>query len=140
MAMPENATFEERSESKIKLPPEKGRFATFINNDRKTYRIFKINISQEKTADYVVEKPSVGQIVVELKGVDVGHATEQVAATARIFINQSNYGKISGLIVCKKYPSFDTIVQKATAEFRKKFKGRLHVVSRNKEYKFEELL
>ena len=92
-------------------------------------------------ADWVVSKCKVGDVIVELKGKDVEHATKQVVATAKLWKQKGLcQGKLAGLIVCSQYPKASTSVQKKQQAFASEFSGQLHVRTRNREYDLEQLL
>ncbi|MCW3640473.1 hypothetical protein [Burkholderia cenocepacia] len=93
-------------------------------------------------ADFVVSKVAVGDIVVELKGKDVAHGIDQVLATAQLYLNNDllTTGKMAALIVAKSCPSFNSAVRKGKEEFAKRFKGPLHVVTKNDTFVFERVL
>jgi hypothetical protein len=98
-------------------------------------------IKNALAADWVVYKPEVGMLIVELKGSAVEHAIKQVEATARYLVaNNWVTGKLGGLIVANTYPKAGGAVQKAQASFAKNFHAPLHVVTRNTDYLFEKVL
>lgn len=129
--------------SKIKLE-EKGRKAIFNNLGRETYiktRVDGCLLVNETASDWVLSKKNIGDVIVELKGRDVDHAVEQVTATADFWKEKGfSNGHMAALIVCAQYPRIDTKIQRATQAFSKKHKAPLHVVSRNSEYLFNDVL
>lgn len=129
--------------SKIKVE-EKGKKATFLNGQREEMIRTKIDgclIKNSIACDWAVSKKGVGDVVIELKGVDVSHATEQILTTAKWWQTggRSN-GAIAGLIVCTQFPRFSTKIQKAKDRLRKELRAPLHVVPHNREYVLESLL
>lgn len=128
--------------SKIKVA-EKGKSAIIVNENRERYSTIKVDgclVENEMAADWVISKKDVGDVIIELKGVNIDHATEQVLRTARILTESGMFkSKLAGLIVGQRYPKFDTKVQRAEREFAKLTKGPLHVVCRNREYLFDEI-
>lgn len=131
------------TDSKIKVA-ENGKQAIFINHERKVFYIVRVDgslLKNQVASDFVVSKEDVGDVVIELKGMDVDHAVEQVLATAQHW-SENGYrnGAIAGLIVCSRKPSFDTKVQRFALKFAKQFKAPLHVVARNDEYVIEKVL
>jgi 2C-methyl-D-erythritol 2,4-cyclodiphosphate synthase len=123
---------------------ENGRQAIFVNVERNVYYVVKVDGQVVKNAlasDFVLTKKDVGNLVIELKGMDVSHAVEQVFATAQLWQDKGyRIGQVAALVVCSRKPSFDTKIQRFKANFAKKFKGPLHVVSRNDEFVFEKVL
>ncbi|GAA0238099.1 hypothetical protein GCM10009125_28700 [Castellaniella daejeonensis] len=122
---------------------EKGKSATILNEDKEKFIKTQIDgclVQNETSADWMVSKNGVGRLIIELKGVDISHAAEQVMETID-FLRRSGFGgqKTAGLIVGRRYPKFDTKVQKIKRDFSKKTGGPMHVVCRNREYVFEEL-
>ncbi|AZI35824.1 hypothetical protein [Caenibius tardaugens] len=81
-----------------------------------------------------------GSVIVELKGKDLDHACQQVMATiAHADCQPWLEAKRGILIVCSRYPSFDTSVAKAKVAARKR--GiRLSVVCDKADTEFEKVL
>src|SRR5688572_5679216 len=116
---------------------EIGRKATFINDNKAVYRKTQMDgcvVVNAMSADWVVSRNQVGDVLIELKGRNVEHAVKQIRATAE-FLTEGGFreGQIAGLIVCSQFPKASTSVQRAQAEFAKNFKGPLHVVTKNYE-------
>jgi len=78
---------------------------------------------------------------VELKGSDVDHACKQLFATA---INKDAKkileGKLGFLIVCSKYPRFDSFVAIAKNAAAQKFKAGLKIVCDERDLIIEEII
>ncbi|WP_426699895.1 hypothetical protein ACPPVV_10805 [Rhodanobacter sp. Col0626] len=117
--------------------------AIFANPRRQIYHIIKVDgglVEQQRAADYVVCRPGVGNLVVELKGKDVGVACGQIEATLSIMNGcKDNRFPVAGLIVCTRVPCFDTKVQGLKSYFAKKYKSRLTVCSSKNKFDFEKL-
>lgn len=131
--------------SKIKLD-DRGctRKAIFLNQAKKKYTKTRIDgclIKHKTAADWLISQEESGQVIVELKGKDVDHATDQILETAD-FIKKSKLlaPKIAGLIVSTEYPAINTKVQRAQVKFATTFKGPLHVVTKNYEFLLENVL
>jgi hypothetical protein len=129
--------------SKVKVQ-ELGRKAIFKNKNRAIFcktRVDGCVVKNAIAADWVLSKGNVGQIVIELKGRDVDHAVKQIEATTLLWREKNLvFGKLAGLVVCAQYPRANTMVQRAQDVFSRKFKGPLHIVTRNCEYVFEKVL
>jgi hypothetical protein len=123
---------------------ENGKQAIFLNPERSVYFVIRVDncvVKQAISSDYVVSKTKIGDVIIELKGMDVDHAVEQVFATAQFWAdNKLREGKIAGLIVCSRKPSFDTKIQRFQAKFAQKFKAPMHIWPRNDEFVFERVL
>jgi hypothetical protein len=123
---------------------ENGKQAIFLNPERIIYCVIHVDgcvIQQKIASDYVISKAEVGDVVIELKGCDVDHAVDQVFATAEFWTrNKFRVGKIAGLIICSRKPSFDTKIQRVQALFAKKFEAPMHVIARSDEFVFERVL
>lgn len=92
-------------------------------------------------ADFVLTKQGAGDIVVELKGRDVEHGVNQVIATMTYWCkNGYRSGRLAGLIVARQYPQSTTSVQRAKERFNKLFRGPLHVLTGDRELKFDSVL
>lgn len=125
------------------LVQERGRKANFKNSARHSHHKVKVDgclIKEGLRSDWIVTKVGVGSVVVELKGKDIDHACKQVMATISHANCQPWLEEKRGiLIVCSRYPSFDTSVAKAKVNARKR--GiRLSVVCDKSDNEFENML
>jgi hypothetical protein len=118
--------------------------AIFLNPAKEPYDVIHVDgcvIVQNTSCDYVVSKNEVGDILIELKGMDVNHAVEQIMATAQFWSeNDFRTGRIAGLVVSSRKPSNDTKIQRFQLAFLKKYKSPLHVWPKNDEFIFENVL
>lgn len=133
----------ETKQSNIKVG-ENGRQAIIRNQKNELFSKAKVDgclLKNKTSSDYVVSKPKVGDVVIELKGCDVDHAVEQVKSTMDFWVkNGFNNGLFSALIVCTRYPKVDTKIQRAKLALAKIHKSPLHIVTQNLEYDFDALL
>jgi hypothetical protein len=95
-------------DSKITVKRD-GRRATFDNADRATIKQIDLDcwIPSAVTvkADYIVSKPGVVDVIVELKGKEVAHAIEQIVTTLIRWKEAPPFSnKIGGLIVFTRCP------------------------------------
>lgn len=137
------ACFTETRDSKIKLD-ERGRKVVLLNKDRVLHVRAQVDgclLAEEIAADWVVSRSDLGDLIVELKGTDVGHALKQVERTLIYWIdNKLRKGRIGALIVCSRYPRNDTSIQRAKAAFMRDHRALLTVVSRNLELLLDDLV
>ena len=109
------------TDSKIKVE-ELRRKAIFLNPERNVYLKTQIDdcvIKNAVAADWIVTKEGIGDIVVELKGKDVDHATKQILATMKFWKRRGFCRhKVAALIVCSEFPRASTRIQKAMQSFR----------------------
>ena len=120
-----------------------GRRAIFDNSSRA--KIFKIDVdcwireTESLKADYIVVKPQVVDVVVELKGSDIRHAIEQIVATSERWRNVSgSNGMIGGLVIFTHSPESSASLANKKKTLRDKNKIHLEVDKNGKtEYKFE---
>ncbi len=136
---------EETRVSKIKLDDEGSpRYAVFQNKDKVKYVKHRMDGGHQNNvtaADWMLTKPDVGEVIIELKGGDVGKALKQVYKTAEfVEANKMRTGKIAALILCTQHPGIDTKIQRLMNEFTKKFRGPVHVRNRSGEFNFEYVL
>lgn len=135
----------EITSSKVKVA-EGARFATFRNEDRSVFHRTRVDgclIRNATAADFVVTCVGLGSVVVELKGTDVEHAVEQIDATVTVLkacAAQRKLLPLAGLIVCARYPRFDTKLQRLTKWFVSRHKSPVHVVARNDEFDIRRIL
>lgn len=132
---------EELRHSRIKVS-EKGKSLVVINSVNAVFRRGRIDsclIKEGARADFFVTKVGAGTLIVELKGRDIGHALEQLFAT----VNSTECmnwieAPIKLIIICAKYPSFDTFV--ARGQLRARRLGMdLKVICRSVEAEFERI-
>lgn len=125
------------SHSLIKVE-ENRRAATFKNPTRKTFKVTEVDgclITEGPRCDFIVGEPGSVSILVELKGTDVSHACDQLFATAA---HPSARGILEGqigfLVICSRYPRFDSFVAKAKQTAAKRYRAGFHVVSDKGEF------
>jgi hypothetical protein len=88
---------------------ENGRKAVFLNPEHASIKKVKVDGCLVKgdvlKADYIVSKPEVIDVIVELKGKDIYHARDQILATLPMWRTHPPFSaKIAGLIVCTRSP------------------------------------
>ncbi|MGO7156464.1 hypothetical protein [Rhizobium leguminosarum] len=123
---------------------ERGRKAVFRNPGNVSHEKIQMDgcvVKNDTAADWVICKPDVGTIIVELKGKHVEHGADQIQATAD-HLKKIGYstGKLAGLIVSTGYPKASTGIQKKAQSFSKKHRGPLHVVTKNSQFEFDRVL
>lgn len=127
--------------SNVKIK-EGGRSVVFSNPSRKTFEITKVDgglVKNQKAADYVVTIADVGDLIVELKGKEVGVACEQIIATYSIMRQcESRRGPMAGLVVCTRFPRSDTKAQRLQAAFLRDHGARLKVLENQAKCCFED--
>jgi len=135
------ACTEKVSHTKIKVE-ENQRKATFLNPDSKEFKITLVDgcviPRGETAADYLIVKESVASVFIELKGTDVSHACDQLFATVEdMRIKNLIKGKIGFLVICSRYPRFDSYVARAKTKAARKYKAGFHVVVNKGEFNIE---
>jgi hypothetical protein len=133
----------ETTDSQIRVR-EIGRQAIVMNEQRRVFTVTKVDgcvIVGAPACDWAISQTEAGDVFIELKGVDVAHAIEQLEATI-CYWKDKNYlkGRVGALVVCSQYPKVSTFVQRARLRFLKKFNAPLQVVSRNLSFSFADLL
>ncbi|WP_400769580.1 hypothetical protein [Methylosinus sporium] len=133
---------------RVKVAGEHGRSAIFLNKSKDTFVKIRVdgcvisNSTGQKSADWIVSRPGVGDVIVELKGKNVEYAIQQINCTAKFWTNENlRAGRLAALIVAKQCPPLtSTTIQKAQTAFAREYEGRLRVVTRNDEFSFDTLL
>lgn len=136
---------QETTDSKIALRNTRSLSAVFLNPEGAKHRKIELDgcvLPNETACDWILEKPGVGRIVVELKGCDVGHALKQVEAGLNYLKeNKMTDLKRAALVVCTKcYPSVTPTIQKAKSKCLKDHKAHLHIKTDGRDLNFEKLL
>jgi len=122
---------------------EKGRRANFRNPENELYQKARVDgclVTSGVRCDWIVTKIGVGSVLVELKGSDIAHAFDQLLATLQhVHCKCWLEKRRAMLVVCSKYPAFDT--GRARREEVARKKGlRLKVVCNEADLHIEELL
>jgi hypothetical protein len=141
--------------SQIKTPPENGKAATFANPTNT--RVLLVHADRycrkgrkgctecfferdQKVADYIVSKPGVVDVIVELKGTDVMAAVEQIEATISPWqAHERSSGRIGALIVSSQGGSHPKVVAKfliKQEQFKKRGINLRHVTVSNPTIEF----
>ena len=86
-----------------------GRRATFDNAERATIKRIDVDCwiaaADTPKADYILSKPTIVDVIVELKGKDIAHAVEQITATLVMWKKTPPLSdRIGGLIVFTRCP------------------------------------
>lgn len=141
--MPQNHPCVERTSRSNVTVKEKGRRANFTNKGRQDFDVVKVDgclITEGEKADYIVSKVGVGSVIVELKGKDVPHACKQVMRTLDHADCADWLGGRTGiLIVCSRYPAYDSVVARAETQARRRG-VRLKTTCGGGDFNIEELL
>lgn len=110
---------------------ERGRKVLFKNEERAEYHDIQVDgclILEGPRADRLIRKDGVASVVIELKGSGVEHACKQLFATITHESTRDHIEKKVGfVIVCRRYPRFDSYVLKAKRDAAKRFGAGLHI-------------
>ncbi len=95
---------------------EHGRKAVFVNPDRGEVKIVRVDgclvTDASPRADYIVSKPAVIDVIVELKGKDIFHARDQIMATLLVWKSHPPFSHhVGGLIICSRSPASSSDLQ-----------------------------
>lgn len=143
-AMPEDC-IEPVHHSKVKVE-EEGRKAVFLNPGNALVKKVIVDGCLMRhgglKADYILSKPGLIDVIIELKGKDVPHARDQILATLRFWQAHPPFSpKVGALIVCSRSPlsSSELQIMKAKALIRHKLWLEVDESGRN-EYEFETFI
>jgi hypothetical protein len=120
-----------------------GRSATFLNPDRVAIKKIDLDCWLSSTADakadYLLCKPGVVDVIIELKGKDIDRGIEQILATfERWKTIPTCAAKIGGLIVFTRSPERSTTLDNLKARLLSRHKIWLEMgKSGLKDYQFE---
>jgi hypothetical protein len=132
----------EKNDSKIRVEANT-RKAIFHNSDRAEIKIVDVDcwLGTDVTlkADYIVSKPGVVDVVVELKGKDIHHAVRQIVATFTRWKDAPPFSsKIGGLIVFTRSPKRSAAIDDMKKRLLKDHGIWLEMNKNNQtEYRFE---
>lgn len=117
-----------------------GKSVIFSNSSHEEFFKTKVDdclVKDEISADYVVSRIGIGDLIIEFKGRDVEHALDQIMATAGLVRQcEKPRGPLAGLVVCRQYPSFDTRVQKFIKRFATAYGGPVKIFTHKKTVDF----
>ena len=125
---------------------ENKRSARFRKADRDEVLIVHVDgglITSGERADYINAHPKVLDVIVELKGSDVSKAVNQIRATRPVWLFHELAGEQIGALVVRGqgvHPKTTASIDRWKREFRKTFKMKLQVETRNRDYEFSEFL
>ena len=123
---------------------ENGRKAVFINSYAKKYRISKIDgciVTAGPRTDFLVSEIGNSSILVELKGKDLKHACEQLFASAQHEnVRPLLENKVGFLIICSRFPRFDTYVARAKTHAARVYKTGFHVKCDQRELEINKIV
>jgi len=100
-------------------------------------------ITEGERADYVVAHTRIVDVIVELKGSDTSKAIGQIRATRPVWMRHELAGtKLAALVVRGQgiHPKTAASIVRWQREFRKTFKMKLLIETRNRNYEFAEFL
>lgn len=133
---------------KIRLhDPGTGRSVVLVNPTNKQARRIRVDrclaAADQTAADFVVSLKDLVDVIVELKGKNVGHAAKQIQSTLVFWSSHAEYTQrqlVSALIACKEYPRADGNVKRCMKILAKRG-GKLKISTRNgEELSFAEFL
>ena len=117
---------------------EKGKKMIFHNKKRKAISKIKVDGCAIKVGircDWLVKNDQNYEHFVELKGVDITHACEQLEVSIKALSdNPAKNAKHSFIISSRVNPAINTIIQIKQRQFREKFNCKLIVKNRQHEF------
>lgn len=117
--------------------------AVFKNDDRFKYEVSEVDgyvITTGIRCDKLVSRKDDHSVLVELKGRNVEHACDQLFASAsHPNVQPLLKPNIGFLIICSKYPKFDTFVRKAKDRAMKQYRAGFHVVKNAGEFEISRV-
>jgi hypothetical protein len=100
-------------------------------------------ITDGERADYIVAHIRTVDVIVELKGSDTSKAIRQIRATRPVWMRHELAGTRLGALVVRGqgiHPKTTASIDRWQREFRKTFKMKLLIETRNRNYEFSEFL
>ena len=129
--------------SKVKVE-ENSRKAVFRNPQRLQYSVSKVDdclVTSGVRTDYLVSEVGSASTLVELKGTDVEHAVEQLLTSAKHpRVSPLLEKKLGFLVICSRYPRFDTFIMKAKIRSSREFGAGFHVLTGRAEVDLAEVV
>src|ERR1700678_3791621 len=125
---------------------ENDRHAHFQNPQRTAIRRILVDgglVTEGIRADYIISKPAIVDVIVELKGSDTGRAVEQIKATRPIWARHQLAGPRVGALIVRGHgvhPKHLANIQRWKEKMRKHDGMILIVETRNRDYGFDEFI
>lgn len=125
---------------------EKKRSASFRRPHGEEVLIIQVDgglITEGERADYVVSHTRIIDVIIELKGSDTSKAIRQIRATRPVWLCHELAGKRLGALIVRGqgiHPKVSASIDRWQREFRKTFKMKLLIETRNRNYEFAEFL
>jgi len=121
---------------------ENGKKAVFLNPGNEEIKIVQVDgclvTGATLRADFIVAKPTIVDVIVELKGKDIYRACDQITATLEVWrSNEPFSARIAGLIICSRSPASSTELQLMKVQARKRGIALVVEESGRREYNFE---
>ena len=119
------------------------RWAVFDNGDMATIHVTDVDCWLKNAdclkADFVVSKPKVVDVIVEIKGANIDHAVKQIISTAEQWRKASAITTIlGGLIIFTRSPESSASLANRKRKLRDKHRIHLELGKNGKtEYRFE---
>lgn len=130
------------SHSKVKVEENK-RKAVFRNPNNLDYDVTTIDgclVKEGIRSDFMVSEVGNISVLIELKGKDVAHACDQLLATVeKDSVIDLMEKRIGFLVICRKFPRFDSFVARAKQKCAKELKAGFHVVCDQGEFDIEQV-
>lgn len=139
--------------SYVRIPPgewavvsEHKRSAGFRKSHDEEVLVIQVDnglITEGERADYIVAHTRIVDVIVELKGSDTSKAIRQIRATRPVWMCHELAGRKLGALVVRgpgMHPKTAASVVRWQREFRKTFKMKLVIETRNRNYEFAEFL
>lgn len=149
--------FEWLDGSRITTPAESGKSVTFLN--QRGEKVLLVHADRfcrkgklgdaenflevnQKVADYIVCKPQLVDVVVELKGVQIMEAIAQIEETISVWKKHPTCsGKLGALVVSSKggnHPTVQSKLEVKQAKFRRSGITLKHIAAPNPELEFSD--
>ena len=129
--------------SKIKVEENK-RKAIFNNPLNELYEVSIVDgclVKEGIRCDSLVTKKDYSSVLIELKGANVQHACDQLfTAVSHPDVAPLIDKKVGFLVICSKFPKFDTFVRKAIDRAAKQFGSGFHVVCNQGTFDIENVV
>jgi hypothetical protein len=119
------------------------RSASFKNQDRKEYQRIKIDncvVREGIRADYLINERGNASALIELKGKNVEHAAVQLfTSVEHDEVRPLLEDRVGFLVICSRYPRFDSFVLKAKQKAARIYKAGFHVVCDRGEFDINKI-
>lgn len=132
-----------KNDKKIRIN-DAGKKVVFLNEEKSEYEVVRVDgcfITEGKRCDFFLKNTGMASVFIELKGKNIEEACEQLKVTASNKKILTKKEKKNGfLVVCSRYPRFDTYIARYKEYFAVQHKSGFRVIQTDREVRLLDVV